>query len=791
MTNNFKLTMAIGLTILLPTAARPAQAAAGNAAGDVGQGAGQEAGATGGANQPGSSAVSLGDIIVTARRVSERLSTVPITASAFNDAALRNASISNPQALTQVVAGVYLSGSGSPQNTQYAIRGSATPIAGAGSPGVITYFADVPLNAYVSSTPQYDLNSIQILKGPQGTLFGRNSVGGALLIYPAKPTYQLGGYVQGTIGNYATRLVEGAINVPIVNERVALRVAGRIDRADGYAKNLGAGGDMGNQHDNNFRVSLLVDPTDWLTNTTIFDYAGQPKSKGRRAPAIAVRSGLPIPAVQALIAQQIARGPRITDTGPLASFSGWHSWGITNRTDITAGDVELTNIFGYRNVFDNGFNSLDGIPGAYFDSFQLTRREQYSNELQVRGSFFDKRLTWLVGGFYSDTPPVTKANQGSSTLLGVPKRPIGYNFYGEKSKALFINLNYQVIDGVRLNGGYRYTWDSFSSCGGGGENAPPVTAKASECLTRLTIPSFIKGSSKAPTWTVGVDWQASSNAFLYLTSRRGYRSAGVNGPRLGAGLAAYQFFSPEKTTDVEIGAKLNYQINDVKARLNVSAFRTKTKGVQIVGTQISTGTYQGANLACTPSNPAPFIDGDCDPTNDPAQTVMTINGGDRTVTGTEIEAVLSPVKGLTLSGAASFLRAKTDRYDIPVFLQAFFPVGEVPLVYTPKKTFTGSVSYNMPVGTKTELAFNAQYYHSGPVDFYGYVAKPYDVVNARLDLRNVAGAGVDIGLFVRNLFDKDYVSGSALLSTAAIPTNSVVFGMPRTYGLELRYSFGG
>src|SRR3546814_9525553 len=151
----------------------------------------------------------MGDIVVTARRVSENAQTVPVTVSAFNADALRASSISQPQDLQTSVAGIFLGGSGAPTNANYAIRGVTKPVAGQGAPGVVSSFADVPLPAYVSSTPQYDLASIQVLKGPQGTFFGRNTVGGALLIDPVAPGYRFDGSLQGSEGR---RLGTGCVS---------------------------------------------------------------------------------------------------------------------------------------------------------------------------------------------------------------------------------------------------------------------------------------------------------------------------------------------------------------------------------------------------------------------------------------------------------------------------------------------------------------------------------------------------------------------------------------------------
>jgi iron complex outermembrane receptor protein len=731
----------------------------------------------------------IADIVVTARRVDENAQTVPVTVAAFSADALRKAAISQPQDLQQSVAGIFLGGSGSPANSNYSIRGATKPVAGAGAPGVVTYFANVPLAAYVSSTPQYDLGSIQVLKGPQGTLFGRNTVGGALLIDPVAPGYAFDGYVQASYGNYDTRSLEGAVNVPIVDGKVALRAAGRLDRADGYVKNLGSGPDFNDQHDNNFRGSLLVEPTDWLKNLTIYDYAEQPKGHATGAAPIAVSTG--IPAFQPLVDTQRARGPYTTDAGTLAAYSGWRAQGITNRTDVDFGSISITNIFGFRKVYNENVSNFDGLPGPVFDTYQLVRNKQYSDELQVKGELFDDRLQWLLGGFYLNSPDGTIAYDSDLALLGAPNGPLGYNFYSEKSKALFVNLSFEVVDGVTINGGYRYTWDSYASCSGTGNlDAPPQQAPG-DCPSGLDAGSAVEGKSKAPTWTIGVDWKVSDALFVYATSRRGYKSGGINAPALGVGLAAVQTFAPEKTTDIEIGAKSDFTIGNARVRLNGSLFRAKTKGLQIIGTSVATSTFQAAGLACVAPNFSPFIDGDCNPLNDPIQTVITINGGDVVRRGAEVEATISPTRRLVLSGNATFLGSKTRRQTIPGVLAPFFPEGDIPLLFTPKTSYSGNVSYTVPLpGQAGELAFNAQYYHSGAIDFSNLIARPYDVVNAKLDWNGVFGTSLDASLFAKNLFKEEYIFGPGLTPVNAIPVATALFGAPRTYGIQLRYRFG-
>src|SRR3546814_3555009 len=121
------------------------------------------------------------------------------------------------------------------------MRGLGNLPVGGGTPAVVAYLNNVPLPAVGTNIPTYDIANVQVLKGPQGTLFGRNTLGGAILVGTQAPTYNLGGYVQGDYGRYNYRALEGAINIPIVDDKIALRLAGQIRRQDPRTKNLSGG----------------------------------------------------------------------------------------------------------------------------------------------------------------------------------------------------------------------------------------------------------------------------------------------------------------------------------------------------------------------------------------------------------------------------------------------------------------------------------------------------------------------------------------------------------------------
>jgi len=244
------------------------------------------------------------DIVVTARRRAEDISKVPVSITAFSSQQLVAKNIVNVADLTKVTPGLNITGGGSRTNVFVTIRGQSRGVTGNVSPGVLTYFNEVPLPTYGSLISTYDMDNIQVLKGPQGTLFGRNSIGGAVLTYSKAPSYDFNGYLKGEIGQYANRTAEGAVNIPIIPEHVALRVAGQLSHQGGYTKTYlykpyvltgafspNTGGAFpgstiaaipeldptrthnADEYDSTaFRASLLIEPVEGVKNVTVYDY---------------------------------------------------------------------------------------------------------------------------------------------------------------------------------------------------------------------------------------------------------------------------------------------------------------------------------------------------------------------------------------------------------------------------------------------------------------------------------------------------------------------------------------
>ncbi|MFA5495901.1 MAG: TonB-dependent receptor, partial [Porticoccaceae bacterium] len=289
------------------------------------------------------------------------------------------------------------------------------------------------------------------------------------------------------------------------------------------------------------------------------------------------------------------------------------------------------------------------------------------------------------------------------------------------------------------------------------------------------------------TWTVGFDWQINDDIFGYLTSRKGYRAGGLNAPQFAGGLAPYQTFDPEETVDVELGLRTNWTVKEMDGRFNIALFRSEAKDVQVNGAGLTTAL---AVPNCDPLNGPVFIDGDCDPANDPAQGQINVNVGDTRIQGAEMELVFMPTADLTLSATATYQDTKTSKYSVPPVLSGFFPANEIPFFYTPQKTATLGVRYQLPVDQALgDLVLNANYYYSDKVDMIQYQAASYKISNMRADWLGILGSSIDLGFFVNNLLDEEAVVAPGVLSSTA-PFGTAIYNPPRLWGMDVRYRFG-
>ena len=757
------------------------------------------------------------EIVVTARRVEESLQSTPISMSAFDKRALEEQQISDTMDLTQSVPGIFVGGTGGTNQSNYTIRGLSKAVSGPSQPGVVSYFAEVPDPVYVAVPPQYDIESVQVLKGPQGTLFGKNTVGGAVLFMPTTPSYEMDGYLEFSAGNESYQEIQGAINIPVIQDRLAVRLAGQIQDRDGFMKNNGIGDDMNALDVESHRVSVLFEPINNLKNITIYDYY-ENDSNGDGAIAtgiepfpnfmdfLGIRTG-----AQDYIDQrnwhEVDSSIESVDRAKRTSFINRTEWQITDK-------LELINIYGLRNVDWLFYQNSDGLPSIITDGTgpgipagipvdfikagAAQNIEQESNEIQLRGSAFEDKLDWLVGYFWLKSEPdgPTSAQVGFGTPLVSPTPPpANYIFLTEESNAVFAHFKYslnELLSGLSLSFGVRYTEDEFSSCTGTGVVSQSTTeVNPSDCKVgnpKITRVANTKGDFSETTYQVGLEWQVTENIFTYLMHRTGYRAGGVNSPTLEFRLAEFQTFEPETIKDIEIGVRSDFSVGDVLMRLNVSAFYGEVSDAYPALTGLTTRT--GCNPAITPNNPPGISpDGDCDPTNDPAGGTLLANVGDTNISGVDLEGIAVINDSLSFNFGATYLDTETDQITSNPTLLAYLPGDEIQFSNTPRKTFNGGVRYAADLPNNIgELVANLNYYWSDDIVYNFSILPSYEITNVRLAINKFMGSNFNISLFGKNVFDEEYIA-SGTISGGSTGLKAGIPGAPRMYGATVNYTW--
>jgi iron complex outermembrane receptor protein len=522
------------------------------------------------ASQDSAQSQGLEEVVVVARRTEERLQTVPITVTAISGDQLRDANISNGADLQKLVPTLNVQQSSTGAGQSYSLRGVRT--------GVVTYFAEVPVATSAVDLQIWDLQSVQALSGPQGTLFGRNSTGGAILFVPQRPTKTFSVDLDGEVGNYNERQFTGVLNLP-ASDILDLRFGARITRRDGVVKNE-LGPDMQSENRDVYRASALFEPTPWLTNYTVADYSMRNEKPYPNITTLLDTSGLlGMIYGQSFLAQeqalQVQNGIR-TVREPFGSTQMDEEWGISNNLTAAAGPVTLKYIFGYRSSRSLQAKSVLSNPIlAIYGENETPYSHAYTNELQVLGHALGDKIDWVVGGFSSISDSYSAGYFDLFGPVGVPYSRAADaksgGTQGLNSTAVYAQATWKIGQ-FRLTGGVRHTWDrqtavQFSDGIGGACNLPPGLG-----VNLITCQNPLSAAFGATTYNVSLDYQVTDKVLVYATTRSGYNTGGFNVGIPDPSLDTYQ---PEHITDYELGVKADATLGGMPVRANVSIFDAK------------------------------------------------------------------------------------------------------------------------------------------------------------------------------------------------------------------------
>ena len=770
----------------------------------------------------------IAEIIVTARRVEERVQDVPISIAVFNQQQLTNRNIINAEDLAAYTPSLQASNNFGAANTSFAIRGFVQDIGTQPSVGV--FFADVvaprgasnniPIGDGAGPGTFWDLQNVQVLKGPQGTLFGRNTTGGDIVIVPQKPTSKQEGYAEVSYGNYDMKRIQAVENLP-VSDSVRLRVGVDHQSRDGYLNNdSGIGGArLGDVDYTDVRASLVVDVTPDLENYTIASYLvsdtnGEIQKVTGCNPTPSRANFLGLLACGQIAAEQAKGAGFYTVQNPLADpDTRLEQWQVINTTTWRASDtLTIKNIASYaqldekyRNgLFGTNFFLAPGVPIAFTNSIptpggSTADESTATEEIQFQGHTADGKLTWQSGAYLEDVEPLATVGSHSSTLLNCIdtdnyncENPIGSGSVGSTAgktyffdAAAYEQATYSITDQLKATEGFRYTWDrTHNNSELISYRVPAPFVAVPHCTEPdLSLPacnSDFREQSSAPTWLFGLDYKPMDDLLLYGKYSRGYRAGGIT-PNTPAEFAIYR---PEKVDTYETGIKTSFR-GPVSGTANAAVFYNNFTNQQLL---LGFEAKPGAEVA-------------------PASGIM--NAGKSRIWGVELESSLELFQGFVWDTSYTYLNAKikqvsvgTTPADSPYFITASAHAGDT-LTNTPRSKVSTTGTYTLPLPDSIgPVGVSATFTHANTtlVDYTDRTSTfpaiqtlgtlpALNLLNLNLGWKSMFGTHLDTSLFVTNVTNKEYYTWTAGLFSSSLGFETQALGEPRMYGVRLRYSW--
>ncbi|MFA7585464.1 MAG: TonB-dependent receptor [Sphingomonadales bacterium] len=754
---------------------------------------------TGAHAQTAASDGGMGEIVVTAQKRAQSVNDVGITISAFSGSDLVDKGISTAEDLSQITPGLVVNDAGAQGAPIYTIRGVGFSNFYVNSSSTVGLYVDEVAIPYTvaSRGALFDIERVEVLKGPQGDLYGRNTTAGQINFITAKPTrdFKAGGSIE--YGRFSSVDAEAFVSGPIANG-VQVRLAGKAVQSSGWQRSLSRPDDkeLGAQDQIAFRgkvnfdlgsVGTLLLEGHWLRDksdnvaATTYDGTEVGMPTAQSLPTV----GTPIYSTGKIRAADWTQEFRPKRDNKLK--------GTSAHLDLDLGPVAFTSITAYDNFRRNETNDWDGAALNDSASINNTKLDVFSQEVRLASNGSDD-FTWIVGGYYSwdkikETYNFFMGDSYFAQALGVNQLLTRYKQKTE-SIAGFAHAEYQLASTLRLIGGVRYTEErrSFTGCtydrDGSLANAtnniiipylivpaglpepdpilPGGCSVYDDLPDSATYGTFAEFDEKITTkkwmWKAGLNFEPTRDLLVYLTASSGFKSGGFNGAN--ANTKSQQVpYKPEKLTAYELGAKAT--LRDIGMQINGSVFYYDYKNKQESGLAV---TFVG-NISGITNIPKSRIYG--------AEMDMNWQITDRLSLATGGAYLNSKITDWTAISAASL-------YPDVVYYDASGST----LPNAPKWSFNATPAYKFPVSgdMSVELAGDVIYRDSTSGGGLAYKAtKDYWLTNARISLGR-DDSQWKVSLWGKNVFSTYYwqyasVGGNGLYVR--------VNGMPATYGIRL------
>lgn len=490
----------------------------------------------------------LQEIVITARKTSEDLQRAPIAVTPITQDAIASRGIKDPVELQSLLPAIQFKVATTPTAV---IRGLGTYNNQPGVDSAVAYSVD---GTYLSHHPAlppvlFDLARVEVVRGPQGTLFGRNSNAGGLGFITNRPTYEFGGMLAATVGNHGTLGSEAMINLP-VSDSMALRASFASNHHDPYYES-------GQDDANNYagRIRLLLEPADRLEFIATVDYA-RTKTSGQGF-TYCPKNNEFFPGQNDCQDRPFDPYLGLIDFDTSKSSHSIKNLGAYGELNYDAGIGDLTSITSYRWYDLETFYILEDL-----DYLPSSKNKFFTQEVRI-ASKPRSYVNWVAGIFYSRE---TMKALESYFFFGQRGIDSSFDEYKATSKAVFGQVTVPIVDALRVTGGLRYTDER---------------KRASGTATSFFVdpPSIIQTSAsmreKRLTWKAGFDYDISPTSFAYVSASNGFKSGGVNNAPPGSGLETYD---PETIKAFQVGAKNRF--SDNRIQVNAEAFYYDYKGYQ-------------------------------------------------------------------------------------------------------------------------------------------------------------------------------------------------------------------
>ena len=621
-------------------------------------------------------------VVVTARRTEETLQSVPGAVSAFNGAALERLQATDVTALQGAVPNVNLAqGRGSSNATNIFIRGIGQPDAlQTFDPAVGVYVDDVYYSRIRGTQfDLFDLERVEVLRGPQGTLYGKNTIGGALKVVTRKPgdTFRAG--LSAAYGSYNQMELKGSVSGP-VSDTLSLGVSGLIAKRDGYVEDPVSNEEYNDKNTWAVRAQAAWKPSDTVSVDLSADYSRDDAAMtvGQATNTLTTILGVPLYVV--------------SNPPPAYDFKTRTTTTLPNSTELThyglsaavtwelSDSLTLKSITAYRNLETDDYVDIDATQLELGDVFVGVDQDQTSQEFQLT---YQEGPWTVVGGVYWMQENIASHQEayaddflgaafGNATFLRTVDDDLETT-----SKAAYVNASYDLTETLQITGGVRYTEEE--------KTYSRSTSTFSSNVLFTADPAFAF-KNLTETWDdvspmADIRWMPSDNVTFYVRGSKGFKSGGFNGRANNPGEQAP--YEPESVTSYEGGVKTSW----VGGRylLNLTAFTNDYQDFQ-------------ARVSGTVTDPGTGL---------PSPELTVINAGSMKTSGAELEAVARPVPGLLLDAQIGLLNAEYEDFDDVRFVATGGSRAFQKPAFAPRWTARYGAQYTLDMGDSGSLTFGA------------------------------------------------------------------------------------